>query len=245
MAGFKTHITVSTLVGAGAGVAGHLYGLPWESCVLGAGLCSVAGILPDLDSSSGVPFRESLAFLSAFVPLMMLRRFDHFQWTPETRILFAAVIYMVVRFGIGPFFRNYTVHRGMWHSIPAAASVGLLTFLICGDAEMPTRLFWSGAVVAGFMTHLILDEIYSIDVHGVRLKKSFGTALKFYSSRGMWPNVSTYGKLALLVLLAWGDPRLTEMLDQKGREGFLRTARQIKSVLPTDQQQEPLNPFFR
>ncbi len=243
MAGFKTHITVSTVVGVGVGVAGHVYGLSWETCVLGGGLCSVAGILPDLDSSSGVPFRESLAFLSAFVPLMLLRRVDQFQWTHETRILFAAMIYMAVRFGVGPFFRNYTVHRGMWHSIPAAASVGLLAFLICGSAEMETRLFWAGSVVVGFLTHLILDEIYSIDVHGVRLKKSFGTALKFYSMRGLWPNVSTYGKLAVLLMLAWGDPRLTEMIEQKGRDGFLRTARQ-QEVVPT-QQEETQNPFFR
>jgi hypothetical protein len=98
-------------------------------------------------------------------------------------------------------------------------------------------------VVAGFLTHLILDEIYSIDVHGVRLKKSFGTALKFYSTRGWWPNVSTYGKLVVLLVLAWGDPRLTEMIDQKGRDGFLRTARQ-QEVVPT-QQEDTQNPFFR
>ena len=31
------------------------------------------------------------------------------------------------------------------------------------------------------MIHLLLDEIYSVDITGARIKKSFGTALKFAS----------------------------------------------------------------
>jgi len=55
MAGFKTHITVSTLTGIAYGAWGYHSGAPLETCILAGGLCSVSGMLPDLDSDSGRP----------------------------------------------------------------------------------------------------------------------------------------------------------------------------------------------
>ena len=227
MADFNTHIAGSTLIGIGVGALGYRYGIPWESCLLAAGLCSVSGILPDLDSGGSVPHRESVAFISAFVPLLLIQRFQHLGWNRETIVLAAALIYIVMRFGAAELFRRYTVHRGMWHSIPAAASIGLLAFLITDDQNLLLRVYWAVAAVIGFMTHLILDELSSVDLRGVRLKKSAGSALKFWSSAGVWPNVSTYGKLALLVLLAWSDPTWKERVPRRGPDP-LRTARQAE-----------------
>ena len=73
MAGFKTHISVSGMIGIGYGAAGLLL---WEmqpaTCVLAGGLCCVSGMLPDLDSDSGIPLRESLSLGAAVVPMMMI-----------------------------------------------------------------------------------------------------------------------------------------------------------------------------
>ena len=78
MAGFKTHITTSTVLGLGYGAAGHfLLDAPPAACALASGLCAVSGMLPDIDSDSGVPFRESMAFAAAVVPMMMVDRFSH------------------------------------------------------------------------------------------------------------------------------------------------------------------------
>ena len=237
MADFKTHITGSTLVGIGIGVAGYSYGIPLQSCLLAGGLCSVSGILPDLDSDSGVPYRESVAFISAFVPMLLINRFQSLGWPRETIVLACALLYIGIRFGVADVFRRYTVHRGMWHSIPAAASVGLLAFLITDHRNLELRLYWTLAAVVGFLTHLILDELYSVDFRGVRLKKSFGTALKFWSTRGMWPNISTYGKLGILMILAWSDPMLVDHVDQ--RHPVTRTARQVQEQV--EQQIEVLD----
>ncbi len=243
MADFKTHIACSTLAGAGIGAAGYSYGIPAEACVLGAGLCSVAGILPDLDSDSGVPYRESVAFISAFIPMLLISRFQSLGWSRETIVLAYALIYMSIRFGVANLFRHYTVHRGMWHSLPAAASVGLLAFLITDHQHLQLRVFWAAAAVAGFLVHLILDEIYSVDFRGVRLKKSFGSALKLWSTRGAWPNISTYGKLIILALLAWGDPTLMKYMEEH-HPVVVHTARQIdeQPVQPTETSQDG---FFR
>lgn len=212
MANFKTHIATSTVVGIGYGAAGYaVLGADPSACVLAAGLCSLSGMLPDLDSNSGVPVRETIAFSAAVVPILMIDRFQQFGWSHEMMAVAGGLIYLLVRFGIGELFKRYTVHRGMWHSIPAAFSVGLLAFLICACPDMNMRLFKSGAVMLGFLSHLVLDELWSYEFRRGRIhvKRSAGTALKFWSRR-KWANVSTYGKLIFLLALAISDPILME-----------------------------------
>jgi len=210
MAGFKTHIATSTALGIGYGSAAFLlYNAPPGDCLLAAGLCSVSGMLPDLDSDSGVPVRESITFAAAVVPMLMMRRFESLGMSPETMVLAASAVYLVIRFGVAEIFKRFTVHRGMWHSIPACLIAGLLAFLICDGDDLGLRLFKAGGVMLGFLSHLVLDEIWAIDIWRLRLKSSFGTALKFWGKSG-WVNFSVYAKLAALAFLAVGDPLLMD-----------------------------------
>lgn len=209
MAGFQTHITVSTLAGAAYGAWGYRCGAPVETCILAGGLCSVAGMLPDLDSDSGRPVHEMSAFAAAVVPMLMLERFETLGWSREMIVVAGALIYGVVRFGVAALFKRYTVHRGMWHSIPACLACGLLTFLIVAGQDLAPRLYKAAAVSLGFFSHLVLDELWSLRLRSGRLniKKSFGTALKFFGREG-WANAGVYATLAMLALLAVGDPML-------------------------------------
>ena len=214
MADFKTHIGTSTVLGIGYGAAGHYYlGLPPSTCALAAGLCSVSGMLPDLDSDSGVPVRETVSFAAAIVPMLMIDRFMSMGLNHESIALAGGLIYLIVRFGIGGLFKRYTVHRGMWHSIPAAVSAALLAFLACSCEDMNSRLFKASAVGIGFLSHLLLDELWSVSFKRFvpRLKKSSGTAFKLWGDN-RWANFSTYAKLALLMVLALGDPLLMNWL---------------------------------
>jgi len=206
MAGFKTHITTSTVLGVGYGVAANtIYGVHWESCMLAGGLCSVSGMLPDLDSGPGVPLRESLAFAAAVVPMLMMHRWHHMHMAPETMVLAGGILYILIRFGLGKLLRSYTVHRGMFHSIPALAIVGELAYLICAHENDWMRWFNACAVMTGFASHLILDEIWSIDFRRFRLKSSSGTAIKFWGDCG-WANALTYANVIILALLITQDP---------------------------------------
>jgi LexA-binding, inner membrane-associated putative hydrolase len=208
MAGFRTHITTSTLLGIGGGAVAFLrYQVPLPTCVLAAGLCSVSGMLPDLDSGPGVPLRESTAFAAAVVPMMLLDRMEQLGWAPETIVLAGGAIYLLIRFGIGWLLRHCTVHRGMFHSLPAAVIAAELTFLICAHEHenLAHRIFNAGAVLAGFLSHLVLDEIWSVDLWHVRIKKSFGTALKFWGEKFL-PNLAAYAILVALTLAVIKEP---------------------------------------
>jgi len=214
MANFKTHITTSTVLGFAYGTGAYFgFGMPMSHCFVAGGLCSVAGMLPDLDSASGRPQREMLSFVSVIVPVLMIRRFEELGMTPEHMVFVAGVMYVFIRFVIGGLFKRYAKHRGMWHSIPAAGIAGLATFLVVLSPDLGIRFFKAWAVVIGFVSHLVLDEIYSVDWQGkrIRIKRSFGTALKLYSNK-IWPNISTYGKLAFLLFLVAGDASLMEYL---------------------------------
>src|SRR5947199_1343 len=61
------------------------------------------------------------------------------------------------------------------------------------------RLGMAFAVLIGFFSHLLLDEICSVDLRGARLNKAFGTALKFWSP-SPW---ATLGVYSLLAYLTW------------------------------------------
>lgn len=215
MANFHTHITTSTVLGVGYAGAGWLYGLPLPSCVLAGGMCSLAGMLPDLDSGTGRPLRESTAFLAAVTPLLMIDRFQHMGLTPESMVLAGGLIYLLIRFGVHTLLKKYTVHRGMFHSLPAVIIVGQLGFLVCGCHDLNMRLYKAGSVMLGYLSHLLLDEMYSIDWKRgrPRLKKSFGTALKM-SSGSLWGNVSTYSKLAFFAFVIIEDPMFREQWER-------------------------------
>jgi hypothetical protein len=53
----------------------------------------------------------------------------------------------------------------------------------------------------GFLTHLILDEVYAVDVMDIRIKASFGTALKLFDYRNLGHSAAM-GVATVLVLLA-------------------------------------------
>ena len=195
-------------MGVGYGGAAYfMYGVPWPTCALASGLCGVSGMLPDIDSDSSTPQRESMAFASAVVPMMLLHRFQHWGLSPESMILAGAAVYLLIRFGAAALLQMYTAHRGMFHSLPAAAVFGELAFLLAAGDDLTLRIFVGAAVTIGYLSHLTLDEIYSVEwSHGFRLKSSFGTALKFWG-QGAWSNISIYAKLTILTAAILFEPQ--------------------------------------
>jgi len=231
--GFRVHITGSSIVGVGYGAAAwYVGGLPPMTCVLGAGLCSIAGMMPDLDSGPGVPLRESVAFAAAVVPLMLVNRLQATGLPTEAFILLGAAAYLAIRFGVTKLIKKFAIHRGMFHSLPAALIAAQITYLAFGAENPLCRYFMASAVVIGFLTHLVLDEIWSVrlGMFGPKFKKSFGTALKFVGPN-LWPNVTTYGLASVLGIASAGDAAWSEQW-AAARERIEQVATEQISALP-------------
>jgi hypothetical protein len=206
MAGFRTHIATSSALGIAYGAAAYsLYDVPPVTCALAASLCGASGMLPDLDSDSGRPLREMITFTASVVPMLLLHRLSHWGLSHDGMALAGIGIYLGIRFFFAGFLKRLTVHRGMFHSIPAAIIAGELAFLLCESDTLFIRYLKAGAVVVGFMSHLILDEIWSLDLRHARLKSSFGTALKFWGE-STGANLVTYAAVGLLTFAAVNDP---------------------------------------
>ena len=183
MAAFKQHVTFSSLLGVGYTAALAGAGFEWVHSVLAGGLCGIAGMLPDLDSPSGRPVRELFGITAIAVPLLLAYRLRRSGLDPEQLVLLAAVLYLLIRFGLSWVFKHLTVHRGMFHSIPAMLIAGEAVFLAHDCPDPYGRLTLSGGIMLGFLSHLVLDEIYAVDMNGMapRFNKAAGSALKFFS----------------------------------------------------------------
>jgi hypothetical protein len=205
MASYQGHLSCSAALGAAYGGLGAVYlNADWGLAFLAGGVTALGGLLPDLDSDSGVPVRELFGLMAATIPLLLFSRLRQVGFTIEQTLALLAAVYLGIRYGLAELFKRFTVHRGMFHSIPAMLIVGLLVFLIYQPPVPWTRYYLVGGVMLGFLSHLVLDELYSVDFMGatIRLKGSAGSALKFYSSD--WTaTASTYMYLAGLAFAAW------------------------------------------
>jgi hypothetical protein len=125
----------------------------------------------------------------------------------DAMVLAGGLIYLSIRFGLAWVLRHYSVHRGMFHSLPTALIFSELAFLLCSSGGLPLRFYEAGAVMMGFLSHLILDEIWSIEWRGWRfgLKSSSGTAFKAWGPC-MWSNALTYVLMVATTVVVLNDP---------------------------------------
>lgn len=207
MASYQGHLTLSSVLAAGYGALGAWQlGLDWGAVFLGAGLTALGGLLPDLDSDSSVPIRELFGLAAAAVPVLLFPRFEGRGLSTEQILVLLAGIYLMIRYPLAQLFKRLTVHRGMFHSLPAMLISGLLVFLLYHNPRPAIRLFFAGGVMLGFLSHLVLDELYAVDFMGVRFKrgKYAGSALKLFSPSWV-ATATTYLWLGTLSYLAWLD----------------------------------------
>jgi hypothetical protein len=121
------------------------------------------------------------------------------------------------------------VHRGMFHSIPAVLIAGELAFLMASGDSVTLRWYKAGGVMLGYLSHLLLDEFYSVEALRLRVKQSFGTALKLFDRKHLWPNVSTYIKLAILSYIVFYEPTWTA--DYRQQMAEWRDSKVVQEVL--------------
>jgi len=229
--GFQAHIIGSSIVGVGyAAAAWYVGGMTPATCLLGGTVCAVAGLLPDLDSGPDAPTRETVSFAAAIVPMLLLERLQQTGMPMEAIILAGAAAYALIRYGATWLLDHYSAHRGMFHSLPAAAIAGQVTFLAFGHDDPMRRYFISGAVVLGFLTHLVLDEIWSVRLgqFGAKAKNAFGTAMKFHGPV-LWSNVVTYVLVVALGLITAIESARTERMSM-ARQQMEQAARSYQTV---------------
>lgn len=208
MANFQIHLNGGILV-SGALVLGlHGAGLVEPGTTLAYFALGVAGsLLPDIDSDTSKPVRAFFNVLGVAVAFALtLPLVEHL--LPLDLALLWGGIFLTVRYLVLEAFTRLTVHRGIWHSwlgiaVSALATVNIAHWLF---GQAPEGAWIAGLMVGlGYLTHLALDELYSVDLLNNRVKRSFGTALKPFS---LADPRSSLGMLLAALVLAWLAPPL-------------------------------------
>jgi hypothetical protein len=196
---------LSAPLGAGYGSLALLRpDFDWGAIALGAGLTTIGGLVPDLDSDSGVPVRELFGILAAAVAVAVFHPLREQNVPLEQALTIMAAVYFALRYGVANLFRRVSVHRGMYHSLPAMLITGLVVYLGYPSANVYLRLYLAGGIMVGFLSHLVLDELCSVDFMGfrIRLNKFAGSALKF-ASPSYPATITAYAILFTLGYFAW------------------------------------------
>jgi membrane-bound metal-dependent hydrolase YbcI (DUF457 family) len=209
MADFNTHLgtasvvsMISTTVFYGAGTIGP------QEFVYYFCLGTFSGTLPDIDSDTSTALKNFFNFLGVMLAFLVLFLRIGKLSILEMMFIWAAV-FSIVRYGIFQIFTWYTVHRGLFHSIPSALAFGLIVGIICEQLfHLSPIKSWLGIffVVVGYLSHLVLDEIYSIEFSSARIKWTFGSACKLISMDNWHFYVYLYSLIAILYYFA-PDPK--------------------------------------
>lgn len=207
MANFQTHLNGGILVSGGAVLALHGLGLASDRQTLGLFVLGVVGsLLPDIDADASAPVRGFFGVLGVALAFALTLPLAGELPALTLALLWGGVLFSV-RFALFEVFARFTVHRGIWHSwlgvaFAALATVNVASWLL----ETPPPTAWAAGwmVGIGYLTHLCLDELYSVDLLNTRVRRSFGTALKPFS---LSDPVSSLAMAAAVGVMFWLAPR--------------------------------------
>jgi hypothetical protein len=180
MANFKTHLQFSTI---GSGLASTALMSTHTLNTQDAFICwlagSVGGILPDIDSDNSYSLSILFGFFSLIACIgVVVYTLPHWPLYQVWGLCLA--VYLLMQYGVRKVFEAFTVHRGACHSLLAGLASGLLgTTLAHALGKSATSSWFIGAFLSfGFLLHLLLDELYSVDFSNASIKRSFGSAIK-------------------------------------------------------------------
>ncbi|KOR28765.1 hypothetical protein TI03_03990 [Achromatium sp. WMS1] len=215
MALFATHLKVgvfiTSILAIGAWFLNMANSVPLLFCW---GLGVLGSILPDADVDRSRPARIGIGLLTIYITFVIISLLDEpilsINKTISTpivllgqdisstviSIVIASVIFCLLYMVLFPMVTRVTIHRGLVHSVPAAVFMGLFIVNLATYAMQQTsQVAWltGSFITIGFLVHLLLDEFYSIDWEGNRIKRSFGSAFK------LWSKTTWMGTIALYI----------------------------------------------
>lgn len=228
MANFSGHLYGGAIISSFAALT--VYSIGWTGpqqtqwlFLLGV----TGGLLPDIDSDNSTPVRGFFTLLGIVLAFWVSFAFVG-RFPVLNLMLIWSAVFVVVRYGVFEVFARFTVHRGIWHSWLGVVFAGVATadaaHYFAGMNAFDSWL--AGFFVAlGYLTHLLLDEMASVDLLGNRVRRSFGTAMKPFSMA--YPRASI-GMLAGVIALSVPAPALESVVAAGERYGFSADALQAR-----------------
>lgn len=215
MANFSTHLNVAALASGVASAAllsaNHI---ELNTALWLWFLGTLGGLLPDIDSDNSTSLDIIFNLFTVCIVLLSIRYFTSDAINERQFLLLIGlpvVIHLFIKYGVRNVFEWQTIHRGICHSILFLLFCGLLTtnittFIINEQFKNADLFSWlSGVFVfCGGIIHLLLDELYSVDLANVRIKRSFGSACKLTDFSNL--SLTTVFLVAVAILAFFAPP---------------------------------------
>jgi len=221
MANFNTHLNVATVAtGLSAAVLLSAQHINLTSALCLWFLGTIGGLLPDIDSDNSTSLDTLFNLFALSGVLIVIRYISTEQFTQISFIELITIpllVYVLMRYLLRPIFEKITVHRGSCHSLLFLLFTALLTTQIIWRVtpqanEQTIFIAWlsGGFILLGGVVHLLLDEIYSVDLSNISIKRSFGTALKLAEFKNKTLTLLT---IIAIIALAYTAPSPSETID--------------------------------
>lgn len=205
MADFNVHVATGAIAG-GVGVTALMSAdrMDPQTGLICFFAAMIGGVLPDVDADESVLLNLIFTFFALLASFFVM-----FSQLGGHAILESIILWLLaflfVKLAVFELFTRTTTHRGIFHSLPA----GL--FFACATAVLMSRLFHQPAsaawltglfVLTGCLVHLLMDELYSLNLFGVGgVEHSLGSAFKLYS-RELWATAAMIAATVVAFLLA-------------------------------------------
>lgn len=213
MANFNTHLGVAAVAsGMLATLCLQVGFVDSKDAILITVAGTIGGILPDIDLHYSYPSRILFSVLGVILA---------FLWVFAAKNQLSIIelwgaglgIYLFIRYPIWALFNKFTVHRGVIHSLVSAILFSFICVILSFHLFNKTPFIsWLVAffVFVGFIIHLLLDELFSVDFMGHRLKRSFGTALKIIDSNEI---IASTVIIISIIILWFFTPPASQFID--------------------------------
>lgn len=203
MANFKTHFISSALFSGALSSAFLTLGIFQNSHAMVAfGVGTLAGLAPDIDADNSKPLNIAftviaiiIAFFTMFAQARML--------SIAEMLLFWLFVFFIIRFVFMLIFQALTVHRGIFHSIPMAlflSQIFTVVFYYFYGVEAALAYFYGLFFLLGYLLHFLLDELVSVNLFGLYIKRSLGSAAKFFDKENPFLYLLLYFAVIVMFL---------------------------------------------
>ncbi len=183
MANFKTHFVGSAMLSGALASAFLTMGALSQSQTMTAfAVGTLAGLMPDIDADNSKPLNIAFTVIAIFISFLTVFA-QAGSLSIAEMVLFWLFVFFLIRFVVMRLFQSITTHRGVFHSIPVAlllAEVTILLFYHFFDAPAVTAWIYGIVFFAGYLVHFVLDELVSVNLFGLSVRRSLGTAMKFF-----------------------------------------------------------------
>ena len=204
MASFAQHVNTAVVI-SGIAIAplysSNLVDINQALVLLFFGI--LGGVLPDIDLENSKPIQITSSILSVFIPLLaILTLLESLSISKMLFIWFLSA--MILHFFIFKVFFQFTIHRGIIHSIPMGflfSQILTISFNQGLGFQNLFSLMCGIFLFMGFIIHLILDELISLNAFGMSFKKSLGSALKIYDKNNLIGSIVLYLLIIILQIL--------------------------------------------